>query len=245
MNGEISYLRSKPGFVLAGMDGYRYQKNELKLNKGDGLFLYTDGVTEATNVSGELYGEDRLLDCLKNKSGRTCADTLHAVRYDIDTFVGEAEQFDDLTILAFAYSNKEKDRMVVERTFDATDENLHTVLAYVEEQLENNGASMKNAMAITVAVEEIFVNICHYAYEDRVGKATIGMKFDDNEVLVYFLDNGIPFNPLEKEDPDIKAGLEDRDIGGLGIYMVKQSMDDCVYERRNNENRFMMRKALR
>ena len=170
---------------------------------------------------------------------------MHAVRADIDSFVGEAEQFDDLTLLAFDYSEKNGKSDNVERTYDATDENLRNVLAFVEEELEKHGAGMKDIMSISVAVEEIFVNIAHYAYDGRTGKATIGIDFKDGGVEIYFIDSGIPFDPLQVKDPDIKAKVEDRPVGGLGIFMVKKSMDECSYERRNNENFFVMKKAFR
>ena len=245
LGNEVKYLHSKPGFVLAGFEGFKYSKFDLQLQRGDKIFLYTDGATEATNLNNELYGEDRLIECLRSQDGKNCADALHAVRADIDKFVGEAEQFDDLTLLAFDYSPKDKEKNTVERTYDATDESLRTVIAFVEEELEKNEASMKDIMTITVAVEEIFVNICHYAYPGRVGKATVGMNFDEHDVSIYFIDSGIPFDPLAKPDPNVNAKLEDRSIGGLGIYMVKKSMDECSYERRNNENYFVMRKAIK
>ena len=135
--------------------------------------------------------------------------------------------------------------MTAERTFDASDDKLHDVLSFVEEELEKHDVSMKTMMAINVAVEEIFVNIAHYAYEGRPGKAVVGMNFDEDNVHIYLVDNGIPFNPLEMKDPDITAGVDEREIGGLGIYMVKKSMDKCTYERRNNQNVFVMRKAIR
>jgi anti-sigma regulatory factor (Ser/Thr protein kinase) len=104
---------------------------------------------------------------------------------------------------------------------------------------------MKATMAVTVSLEEIFVNIANYAYPDHKGKATIGMSFKDDWIEVYLFDNGIPFNPLEKEDPNVKAELEERDIGGLGIYMAKKSMDECRYERKGNQNRFYMKRRIR
>ena len=135
--------------------------------------------------------------------------------------------------------------MTAKRTFDASDDRLHDVLSFVEAELEKQDVDMKTTMAIDVAVEEIFVNIAHYAYEGRPGKAVVGMDFRQDDVYIYLIDTGIPFNPLEVEDPDITAGAEDRNIGGLGIYMVKKSMDECRYERRNNQNVFVMRKAIR
>lgn len=138
-----------------------------------------------------------------------------------------------------------KDKETVERIFDAKDEKLYEVMAFIEEGLEVHEADAKSTMAISVAVEEMFVNISHYAYPDSSGKATIGMRFDHDEVEICLIDSGIPFNPLEKEDPDIKADAEERDIGGLGILMVKKSMDECHYERRNGQNIFTMRKRIR
>jgi len=245
LNGEFQYLRAKPGFILAGLDDFKFTKAEMQLNRGDMIFLYTDGVTEATDINGELYGEERLLNCLKNMKKRNCAYTLQEVRRSVDRFVGEAEQFDDLTMLAFDFSPKDKIFMSAERTFDASDDKLHDVLGFVEEELEKHDVSMKDSMAISVAVEEIFVNIAHYAYEGKSGKAVVGMNFDDTNVDIYIVDTGIPFNPLEMADPDITASADKRDIGGLGIYMVKKSMDSCHYERRNNENVFVMRKVIR
>ena len=246
-NGKPAFLNSKPGFVLAGIEGYDYEEYHMKLNTGDRIFLYTDGVTEATNSRKELYGEKRLIERLKSiEDHTTCAETLHAIRQDIDSFVGDEEQSDDITMLEFDFTPKVNgNREVLERTYDANVENLHDVLAFVENGLETHGASMKATMAVMVSLEEIFVNIANYAYPDRPGKATVGMNFRDDDIEVYLFDNGIPFNPLEKEDPDVKAELEERDIGGLGIYMAKKSMDECRYERKGNQNRFYMKRKIR
>ena len=246
-NGKPNYLNCKPGFVLAGLEDYEFEEYHMQLQKGDRIFLYTDGVTEAVNSRKELYGEKRLIECLKALGDKmTCADTLHAVRRDIDGFVGDEEQSDDMTMLEFDFTPKgEGSGEVLERSYDATVENLHEVLAFVENGLEAHDADMKAIMAVTVSLEEIFVNIAHYAYPEHKGKATIGMNFRGDEIEVYLFDNGVPFNPLEKEDPDIKAELEQRDIGGLGIYMVKKSMDECRYERKGNQNRFYMRRKIR
>ena len=91
------------GFVLAGLDGVKYKNQELDLNPGDKIFLYTDGVTEAQNLSGELYGEERLLSYLNAHCEDNSVDTLTGVKADVDAFVGEAEQFDDITMLTVEY----------------------------------------------------------------------------------------------------------------------------------------------
>ncbi len=102
-DGTCEYLKSKPGFVLAGMDGVQYKENEFKLEKGDRIFLYTDGVTEATDTNENLYGEDRLLEMLSSCGGKTAREICETVKRDVDDFVGEAPQFDDITTLSLEY----------------------------------------------------------------------------------------------------------------------------------------------
>ncbi|MCD7756593.1 MAG: serine/threonine-protein phosphatase, partial [Clostridiales bacterium] len=96
------YLKSRPGFVLAGMEGIRYRKNELRLSPGDTVFLYTDGITEATDGQMQLYGEERLRTVV-NRGRMTPEELCAAVKADVDTFVGGAPQFDDITMLALTY----------------------------------------------------------------------------------------------------------------------------------------------
>ena len=107
--GSFTYLKSRPGFVLAGMDGIRYRKNEFQLSPGDMLYLYTDGVTEATDLHNELYGEDRLLDVLNHHTGSDAEALCTAVKADVDAFVGKSPQFDDITMLCLVYHGKEED----------------------------------------------------------------------------------------------------------------------------------------
>lgn len=103
-DGTFEYLKSRPGFILAGMEGMKYRKNELVLSPGDEIYLYTDGVTEATNSANELYGEERLVNTLNTLHGLTGEDICRAVKADIDNFVGDAPQFDDITMLHLKYN---------------------------------------------------------------------------------------------------------------------------------------------
>lgn len=125
-----------------------------------------------------------------------------------------------------------------EFVIDAKVENLDDVIGYVEEQLEECGCPMKLMIAIDVAVEEIFVNIASYAYDGGEGSATIrvGKKEDASGVMIQFADSGIPYDPLAKEDPDVTLSVEERQIGGLGIFMVKKSMDEVIYEYKDGQN---------
>lgn len=135
---------------------------------------------------------------------------------------------------------------MAELTVDALVSNLDQVLAFVDGQLETMDCSMKAQMQIDVAVEEIYVNIANYAYAPETGKAYISVQPDpDNaSVTIEFRDNGIPFDPLAKADPDVTLSAEERNIGGLGIYMVKKSMDVLEYSRKDGQNILTITKKL-
>lgn len=243
-DGDFEYLRARPGFVLAGMEGMRYKMAQMQLHPGDKLYLYTDGVTEATNLDEELYGEERLLNFL-NTHPATATETLPMVRADIDEFVGEGEQFDDITMLMLDFHKLYSDNSgTVEKVFPATLEALPDVLGFIEETLDAHEATPKAQMQIAVAAEEIFVNIAHYAYPGETGKAKIAISVEDAMASIRFIDLGIPFDPLAKADPDVTLSAEDRKIGGLGIYMVKKTMDDLSYKRTEFENILTMKKQI-
>ncbi len=129
-----------------------------------------------------------------------------------------------------------------EIVLDAKVDNLPQLLSIIDEELENAGCSMKGQMQIDVAVEEIFVNVASYAYEDGSGSCTIQVDIDpaNSYVTITFIDEGIPYNPLAKEDPDVTLSADEREIGGLGIFIVKKSMDKTAYERKDNKNIFSM-----
>lgn len=136
---------------------------------------------------------------------------------------------------------------MVELHVDALTENLGQVLEFVEAKLEELDCSMKVQTQIDIAVEEIYVNIAHYAYQSEPGQVTISIETEEisDLVVIHFIDNGIPFNPLEKKDPDVTLSAEERNIGGLGIYMVKKSMDEVSYEYKDGQNIFTIKKKIK
>lgn len=129
---------------------------------------------------------------------------------------------------------------------EAATENLDAVLGFVDEELEKLDCPMKVQMQIDIAAEEIFVNIAHYAYSPGTGSATVCVETEENPLAVWitFIDGGIPYDPLAKDDPDVTLSAEERQIGGLGIFMVKNSMDDVKYEYKDGKNVFSMRKII-
>ena len=245
-NGDFEYLKTRAGFVLAGMEGIRYRASELTLAPGDRLFLYTDGVPEATNTENQLYGEERLLDFMNRNATMEATELLPSLKADIDAFVGEAPQFDDITMLTFDYKTEEGGAQMINKIFPAKVEALSDVLGFVDETLESYGCPMKIQTAVCVAIEEVFVNVAHYAYGDGEGDMTLGIGFEEDTGNVTFrmTDKGVPFDPLKKPDPDITLSAEDREIGGLGIFIAKKTMDTLTYAYENGENVLTMIKKI-
>ncbi len=243
-DGTFEYLRVKAGFVLAGMEGVRYRLNEYTLHPGDRIFFYTDGVTEATNEEKKLYGEERLRNFMNSRSELASREMLHALKADIDFFVGKAPQFDDITMLMFDYFGGAA--MKEEKVFPADINALPKVQGFFEELMEQIACPMKTQIAVSVAIEEIFVNIAHYAYPTGDGEAVAGFTFDpESRIATFeFRDQGIPFDPLKQKEPDITLSAEERGIGGLGILITRKTMDSVDYRYENGENILTMQKNM-
>ena len=133
-----------------------------------------------------------------------------------------------------------------EMTLEAKIENIPRVTAFIDEQLEALDCPMKAQMQIDVAIDELFGNISHYAYAPGSGEATVGFDFDETArtVSVVFSDRGIPFDPLGRSDPNVNAPAQERDIGGLGIFLVKKIMDEVRYEYKDGHNVLYLKKYL-
>ena len=131
-----------------------------------------------------------------------------------------------------------------ELKIEATIENLEKVHQFIDEQIEAADCIMKTHMLIDISVDEIFVNIAHYAYCPDIGSVTIRVEINDVYVTITFIDSGKKYNPLEKPDPDTTVSVEEREIGGLGIFMVKKSMDEVTYEFKDGKNILSIIKKL-
>lgn len=133
-----------------------------------------------------------------------------------------------------------------ELTIDATVENIAQATAFVDEQLEAMGCPVKAQMQIDIAIDELFGNIAHYAYHPEIGTATVRVEVTEDPlaVAVTFIDHGVPYDPLKKEDPDVTLSADERRPGGLGIYLVKKSMDELTYEYKEGKNIFKIKKSF-
>lgn len=133
-----------------------------------------------------------------------------------------------------------------EKQFDATIQNIEKVTDFVNVELEKYDCPMKAMMQIDVAIDEIFSNISHYAYKPEVGPATVRVEVDENPltVIITFIDHGVPYDPLSQEDPDVTLSAEEREIGGLGVFLVKKTMDYVNYEYKEGQNILTVKKNI-
>lgn len=133
-----------------------------------------------------------------------------------------------------------------EMTLPAVVENIAQVTDFVNAQLEEIGCPMKAQVQIDIAIDELFGNIAQYAYNPETGPATVRVEVSDApiSVTITFMDHGVPYDPLQKEDPDITLSAEDRGSGGLGIFMVKKTMDEITYEYKDGQNILRIRKDI-
>lgn len=131
-----------------------------------------------------------------------------------------------------------------ERTFTATLDSLNAANAFLKEMLAVAGSSVKDEINMSVAFEEMFVNVANYAYPDSDGDVTVRIDVEGHKVTVTLIDSGIPYNPLAKEDPDVTLGADERPIGGLGIFMVKKMTDEVYYEHTDGKNIFTFVKEV-
>lgn len=131
-----------------------------------------------------------------------------------------------------------------EITVEARTENMEAVTEFVNEQLDSFGCPLKTQMQLDVALDELLGNIVRYAYRSGTGPVTVRVEQREGAVVLTFLDRGMPYDPLEREDPDTSLSAEERQIGGLGIYMVKRMMDSVSYEYRDGQNCLTVTKRL-
>ena len=243
--GGFELYKDRHGLVVGAMGGVRYREYELQMAPGDKIFVYTDGVPEANNARNELFGMERMIAALNEDAAAGPEGILKNVRRAVDDFVEEAEQFDDLTMLCLEYKGPQA-QPPRELTVDAAVGNIPAAIKFAEAELDAVACPMKAKMQLTMAIDEIMANIAQYAYAPGTGPVTLRFAFEEGTrtVTLTFLDKGMPYDPLQKEDPDVSLSAEDRPIGGLGVYLVKKTMDHVAYEYRHNQNVLTIQKRI-
>jgi sigma-B regulation protein RsbU (phosphoserine phosphatase) len=237
--GGCRFLDMNNDFVLGGMEETEYHTHTCTLKPGDRFFLYTDGITEAFGPGDVLFGSDRLLEALAANDGHTGKALLKAMAERVANFAQGVEQSDDMTMLVLDYRRSEPEKRL-ELTSDIA--GLEEVRAFILGALPAGVADGIQSQ-LELIVEEVFVNICNYAYADS-GPVTISCGLEPDVLTLTFEDAGKPFDPLAKEDPDLTIPADQRDAGGLGIYLTRQLADAMDYARVGDMNRLTIRKKL-
>lgn len=226
----FEYICSKPNFILAGMENIKYKANEIQLSPGDEVFLYTDGVTEANNINYELFSDDRLLESLNEKKGLTVKQLCNKVKNDVDRFVGNALQSDDITMLAVKLNCLLSDDSI---TVSPDDNSMNLVYNFIDKKLKDLEIDKLISSKIKLVTDEIYSNIINYSGATR---AKVSFCRTDKSIYLTFYDNGKRYNPLATESPDTSLSAKDRDEGGLGIYIVKKTASRIDYSNKDGYN---------
>ena len=233
-----------PNMPLGIVPDGAFQEQETDLQYDDTLFLYTDGVTEAENASHELFGEDRMMDVLSGLKGSR--DHLKAMQTAIDAFVGEAPQSDDLTMLIIHYLNETKPDTSERHLLIHNDiQQIPQLADFVETIAAEKHLDHSLTLSLNLALEEAVTNVIMYAYpEGTDGLVDIEAIIRKDSLSFVISDSGQAFDPTAQPDADITESLEERPIGGLGIYLVRNIMDNLSYERSDGKNIFTMTKNI-
>lgn len=231
-NGVYEPFKVKAGFVLAGMEGIRYESGRLMLEPGDKIFQYSDGVPEATNTGYEQYGMKRLGQVLAENSEKTPARLLPAIKADVDLFVGDAEQFDDITMLCVRF-NGTGDQKKADISAVPDMDSIKTVAEFTESTLREWGVPVKAANKVLIAVDELYSNIVYYSQAENAG---LTVSKSGETLTLLFEDDGIPYDPTTAKEPDLTASAQERAVGGLGIFMVRKLAAELRYEHTNGKN---------
>ena len=233
------WMREKSGPVL-GLFEMPYRARSVECRAGDTFLLYTDGVTEAFDVDEKLYGEERLLAVAEKGYRLHPRELLESVRDDVALHAQGAEQSDDITILTLEVGVPPEITSSLEVPAEVGQ--LYRVNDFLHAELDRRLCPHRVQGQLDIAVEELFVNVCHYAYPDATpehpGSVRVQRTYssDPPSIVVDIIDEGIPYNPLAKPDAVTPSNIEDVPIGGLGILMAKRCTDEMRYERVNDSN---------
>ena len=235
---------TKHGIPIGTMKGYQYRNNVVQLEKEDKLFLYTDGVIDSVNVEEKQFGLYRLLKTLNTHQDDDPEDLIKHLKKEVNKYSSECEQFDDITMVCFKLNDNNKNIIHKDGKFEADVKEIDKIYEYFSDAMASvlDDSQLKQYY---VVIDEIFSNIAKYAYKDKKDNYVfIDMKIDlkKKKITFTFEDNGVPFNPTENMDPKTSKSAKDREVGGLGIYIVKNIMDKVTYTYKDNKNYLIIEK---
>ena len=231
------------------MAGWKFTKQETLVDPDTTIFLYTDGLNEAENINHQQFEMTRVIETarkLQQENNFNPTVIVNEMTGAVRSFVGEADQSDDLTMLAIQYTKRQQN-ITYQRSLTLTNDikRVPRLNAFIDEVCEANGFDMATTMQINLAIEEAVVNVMNYAYPKGIkGDITIETKANDTQMSFIISDTGKPFDPTAKAEVDITLSAEDRAIGGLGIHLIRKIMDNINYERVDGHNILTLIKKL-
>ena len=243
-------LSCTPNLPLGVLAGYEFREQTAMMEAGDCLFLYTDGLTEAENSAHELFGEKRIMQTITPwTNDMTAKQEIEAMRAAVAAFVGDAQQSDDLTMFSFRLQSKapiaDPESPANIGHYSLVMRNDIQQIPTLAEWIDSLGLPQTLNMPINLALEEAVSNVMLYAYPDsNSGRVLVEAEKSPKKVVFTITDSGVPFDPTQQEEPDITQSAEERPIGGLGIFLVRQIMDTIRYERTNDKNILTLTKTL-
>ena len=249
-NGHyIGTLPVDPNLPAGVMPDWKFTEQEALIDPFTSIFLFTDGLTEAEDTSHQLFGDERVITTARmaiTEHHSKPQELIDRMTEAVGEFVGNAEQSDDLTMLAILYSKQKLDvRFQKSLTLPNDIEEVPKLAAFVDEVCEVLGFDMQTTMSLNLAMEEAVVNVMNYAYPAGThGDVNIEAEANDERLKFTIIDRGAPFDPTTKVNVDTTLSVEDRPIGGLGIHLMRQLMDSINYERINGKNVLTLRKKL-
>lgn len=238
-NKKLTKLGDLHGPVIGAMEGMTYGETKLLLKKNDIVFSYTDGVTESHNINAELYSDPRLEELLENGDYDSSETLTKLVIQSVKDFEGEAEQFDDITAMAIEYCQNPNTISSIISSIKIKNnlKQITTTIEWFEAFALENKMPFAIIQKINIAFDELLNNIISYGYDDEdVHEIDVEIELRGERLIIIIRDDGIPFNPFEKNPPDTMLSVEERMIGGLGIHLVKKLMDEYEYKRHTNKN---------
>ena len=244
-NAGVSQLPVIPNLPLGIMPGMAYQEQETDLSYGESIFLYTDGITEAEDKEHRLFGEERLKETLSNAKG-TAQEKLSTLKAAISSFVGKSQQSDDMTTMLIQYMN-DKNPDTFERHLILHNDirQIPQLAGFIETIAQDARLDKSLAMSLNLALEEAVTNVIMYAYpKGSDGLVDIEAVIRKDSIDFMVIDSGKPFDPTAVPDAKVDTALEDRPIGGLGIFLVRNIMDTVKYERKEGKNLLSMTKRI-
>ena len=244
ISGARKELELIPNLPLGIMEDFVFKSQKAVLKDDDALFLYTDGLTEAENINQDLFGEERMMDVLSTR--RDSTNHLKAMAKAVKQFVGDAPRSDDLTMLFIHYIKSEPGVLKRHLTLENEIGQISRLSKFISNIATSRGLDEDLAMNINLAMEEAVTNSIMYAYPEGIrGEIEVDARVDDNTIEFTISDNGMEFDPTDRPEPDINAGAEERPIGGLGIFLVKNIMDSVSYIREKDTNILRLIKKLK